>query len=153
MNIIGYALNQRRLRRTFLISITVAVIMANTNVIGLTKLLACSQWYAPNAGVSSLVSLGLFVNDVFLTTSPVAFIFLYSYFLLSIRIRFCLLNLALRNAVKSSKGTRGLHAEPSLSRDVIDLLNSFSMQHDSLTNGIKIINECYSFQVRHTWLT
>lgn len=140
MNKIGYKLDQRQLRRVIFCSSAAAIVWTNINVYGL---LSFYMYKTGSDVISITMRFCIHIFNVFLTSSPVSFIILYSYFLLSIRIRFRLLNEALRNSIRTSNGLAGLRTY-----DAIGLLKILPVYHANLTDGIGIINKSYSFQVR-----
>lgn len=89
-------------------------------------------------------------------TSQWAFHFLYFYLLLSIQLRYALLNAAFENYLtKTPKlGMRSDHmrkvfvfTKGILSPADMDLLNRLSTLHHHMTNATETLNECFSFQV------
>lgn len=136
MNMFGYHLNQRRFMWNFMTSVAAAV--AFISLTSSTKM--TSIFYsAPEDSYSFFLILRCFVLDLIITASPLIALLLQMYFLQSIRIRFCLLNMALRDTF----------GQPN---EAIDLLNCLMVQHDNLTGSVGLINHCYSIQVRLTSL-
>lgn len=143
MNMIGYKLNQRNFRRNFLYSIGAIVLSVFIVVIGTSCLFLAN---GENIQIDGHMML-LTVANIFLELSKPMFFVLYSYFLLSIRIRFCLLNMALRNAIRTPNTIARLYGGAT-SDEIIELLDSLSALHGNLTNGVKIVNDYYAFYVR-----
>lgn len=141
MNRIGYTLDQRHLKRTIFGSSGVAVVW--TNIIGCVIL----NFYvlSSSAAIPLAMQLCMHAVTIFIASAPVSFLILYSYFLLSIRIRFRLLNDALRNLIGTTNAMARLHR--TTSNVAFAKLNRLAINHDNLTDGIDIINRFYSFQV------
>lgn len=145
---IGSHVNQQRINRIMLTSVTVGVILANSNSIG--SILSTICWGSA-CDTESIFDLNIFwfqVMNIWLMTAPISFLFLYFYFLLSIRMRFHLLNMALWNLHGTTNDAFQVYHIQS--DDVADLVDTVSMQHNNLVDSVDIINKCYSFQVRFT---
>lgn len=135
MNMIGYRLNQSCLRRKFIVAISASVIFSFSGAFAQYSAYALDQ----QQSIKNFILLAILICGPFVEVASAILLIIYFYFLLSIRIRFRLLNVALRNAL----GTR-LHRASSA--EIIRLLQTLSQQHINLTDGIKIINHCYSNQ-------
>lgn len=86
------------------------------------------------------------VTYTILTNAPFAFLIIYSYFALTIRIRYRSLNVAFPNALDPSNViARQDHCVAS--DEVIERLSILAHLHDSLTDAMGLINDCFSIAV------
>lgn len=143
---IGYRINHNRFKWNYLALASASLTMTSCVTLICNTLLFLSS--PANDYLASMffkscvcnIMLGMSVNSI---------LFLQFYFLLSLRMRYRLLNVALRRAFDGIPKAVS-HLQQSSSDEVIDLLNIISVQHDQLTDGVSIVNKCYSFQVRFT---
>lgn len=140
MHILGYGLYWRTFNRNFFISMIAAVLLTSTFIYGTLYLFSISQ-----TNETTMMNWYFIVGYAYTSFVPVAFLIVYAYFLLVVRMRFRLLNVAVRNALGPSNVIARLHG--SASDDVIHSLNILAQLHDTLTDGMGLINECYSMQV------
>lgn len=148
MNRFGYRLNQHRFKWNCLIlTAAVLALASSTPLTSVTMYL----YYAEEDITSWLLLLWVYVYNLTVAISPVVVQILLHYFLLSIRIRFRLLNMALRNAFEPTFANNRLLV--GTSNELIDLLDCLELQHDILTGSVTLINQCYAIQVRLTIYT
>lgn len=138
MNTIGYELDHPRLRSS-LLKLLVATMHVAIPKISIMLFYYTVVWDSEELSISEMYLIG--VIALFLSASVTSFLILYTYFLLSIRMRFRSLNVALRNALSPSR----LHE--ATAHRVNTLLDICPEQHANLTVGLRILNKSYSFQV------
>lgn len=142
---IGLKLNQRHFNMYFFVSTAAAMIVTFFIIIVTVEPILLHG----NVHAFDAWSYAMFTT--FSMSSSLVFLVMYSYFLLSIRIRFRLLNVVLHDAIAPSNG---LVARPSKlllynqrTSEAIKSLNRLIILHDQLTTSVDIINRCFSFKV------
>lgn len=140
MRMINYHIDYRHFKRTILISIAIATVLLCGNE--MTSIMYMMHFWTeqPLKNIIFFSAMNAISNFAAMT----CFI-IYSYFLLSIRIRFRLVNDALRNTLDAPESVVRLHG--SASDEVIHVLNVLTELHVNMVEGVGTINECYSFQV------
>lgn len=140
MEKLGWKLDQKHFKRNYSVSVSAVVIITMSMVFAYMAL----YMVASNAVVLNAQYMLFILLSAFASHGPVAFFILLTYFLMSICLRFRQLNDALWNTIARP------HAGPL--GKVIDSLNSLTIRHDMLTEGVKTINNCFKFQVSLNWL-
>lgn len=141
MKMLGYEINHRRFRRMFLVSLATAMFITSIN-----SVVSAYGFFMSDIFEIKLFHLIFITLYAFQSLAPAAFLSIYSYFLLNTRLRFRLLNVAVRNTLGPSNTIIRIFYPAA--EEVIHSLNVFAQLHDNLTLGTGLINECYSFQVR-----
>lgn len=132
---ISYRLNHYRFKRNFLILYTLSMITTSCVTLACISLYSTSIW--------------TYMYTLVLAISTTLVLCLQFYFLLSLRMRYRVLNVALRRSLGGIPKAIP-HLTHSTSDEVIELINMIAIQHANLTRGVSIVNKCYSFQVRST---
>lgn len=143
MSLIGYRLDQCRFERHFLVSIVAALLGTYCNIfVCMSPVLLYNQTNVMGDWIYALLL-------IIMLSTQLSLLFLYSYFLLSIRIRFRLLNKALGKAFVPAVGAKllRLSLNDRGASEVILFANRLSILHYQLTAAVRIINRCLSFQV------
>lgn len=141
---LGYKLDHRRFKQYFLGAIGATVMVTFCN------LAASMVPYLSNA--HSFWDWIYLLTIIVLSSAWLTLMFLYSYFLLNIQLRFRLLNVTLSNALAPSnvftaKSSKIIMYDDGASETVASL-NRLSIYHNQLTTAVDIFNRSFSFQVR-----
>lgn len=150
MKMMDHRVDERSFKRHFLIFLLVALGLTTLSTVTSTGPYVTLAMAADNISAATNAifhSVQLWV----LVVAQLGLFIIYHYFLLSMQMRYHCLNIALEKTLAASKDFASKSYKLTLSDGYFDGLAEFASRiavlHSHLTEGVRLINKCYAFQV------